>query len=394
MNLNSNNLCPLLWVQSYIGPDGIVYPCCASNTPLQYKQDKYLLNNKTLRSARLQMLAGNFPDICNHCKMVESLGHDSHRQSMISAFHKSSDKIDKVIKMTAIDGKIKTPQLYYDIRPSNNCNLSCRMCCPGNSNSWNHDWQLLNNGIKHLPVINWFTTDQQNLLITHIKQSINYWGYAAINLAGGEPFQDPKCLNLLDVLIENNLAKDIELFIVSNLTKIPKGIYGKLDLFKEVVINISIEGIGKVNDYIRYPSQWNIIQNNIFEIIQKPYLSLAIVSLSIYSIMYVSETLKWFDENNINVYFKYVYLPERLFIGNFPMVLEPASKKLKSFLESYSFKNDKLKDSGNKILQYLISAVEEKSLLEEFLLFNDKLDIIRKESMKEYLPELAEILNV
>ena len=90
-----------------------------------------------------------------------------------------------------------------------------------------------------------------------------------IYFTGGEPTIIKRHEQLLDYCIENNLAKDITLKYNTNLTNTPVRLINKWQHFKFLRLNCSIDGIGEVNDYIRYPSKWRGVWKNYNEVLNR-----------------------------------------------------------------------------------------------------------------------------
>ena len=83
-----------------------------------------------------------------------------------------------------------------------------------------------------------------------------------IYLTGGEPTIIKEQHRLLDYFIEKGTAKNIRLKYNTNLTNVPKHLLDKWSKFKRVQLNCSIDATGKLDRYIRYPSNWETIERN------------------------------------------------------------------------------------------------------------------------------------
>jgi len=82
-----------------------------------------------------------------------------------------------------------------------------------------------------------------------------------INITGGEPFIIPEVVNFLDKMIHKK--DSVILSFNTNLTVVPDKLRERLMEFTDIFIYASIEGIGGLNDYLRFPSKWDDIQKNI-----------------------------------------------------------------------------------------------------------------------------------
>jgi sulfatase maturation enzyme AslB (radical SAM superfamily) len=84
-----------------------------------------------------------------------------------------------------------------------------------------------------------------------------------IKFGGGEPWLVKQHLTLLKNLLEQGLAKNIELEYSINLTITPHDVLHTIDKFKFVKLCCSVDGYGEVNEAIRYPAKWSVIEKNL-----------------------------------------------------------------------------------------------------------------------------------
>ena len=78
-----------------------------------------------------------------------------------------------------------------------------------------------------------------------------------LKVTGGEPFLSKDFIEILEEAVSEGHSKRITLSITTNGTKFTNKITNMFKHFKEVDINISIEGINELYDYIRYPYSYN-----------------------------------------------------------------------------------------------------------------------------------------
>jgi sulfatase maturation enzyme AslB (radical SAM superfamily) len=120
-------------------------------------------------------------------------------------------------------------------------------------------------------------------------------GIETVTLTGGEPFYDKETFKILEFLVENNKSKNITLDINTNLTKIEESLLIWLrDNFKHVIIKASIDGVGSVNEYLRYPLTWEKVEESIKKIQKFPDIGLLVTTaLSNLSLMRYHELIDW-----------------------------------------------------------------------------------------------------
>ena len=157
---------------------------------------------------------------CSMCKTNEDKGMNSNRM-----FH-------NYIHHSEPEGTID----YIDFRFSNQCNLACRMCNPGDSSKIGEVLGLEQKE-KRIPVEVF-----EKLPLTNIKK---------ISYLGGEPFLTKE----IDYVIDKCLEHDIKLSVTSNITFFPKKrLIEKLKKLSHFHIAMSIDAFNPVNDYIRQGS--------------------------------------------------------------------------------------------------------------------------------------------
>ena len=89
-----------------------------------------------------------------------------------------------------------------------------------------------------------------------------------MKLVGGETLALPQNYDMMDKAIDMGVSDQMRLVITTNATLTPKmGKYGDIfnyvPHFKDCQMNISIECWGEKNNYIRFPSKWELIMKNV-----------------------------------------------------------------------------------------------------------------------------------
>ena len=80
------------------------------------------------------------------------------------------------------------------------------------------------------------------------------------------PFFDQKQYELLENLIDQELSQNIVLDYNTNWTNVPQKLFEYWKHFKRIDIGGSVDGIGRIDDYIRHPSKWSQIEKNIIKL--------------------------------------------------------------------------------------------------------------------------------
>jgi len=272
--MTSNTFCALPWMHLATSPSGSFRVCCNSVPPnnlLQTNGKKHKIHNSTAEEAwnsetnrdiRLQMLAGERPNTCTKCFREEAQGMRSPRMIANKNYQKY---VPNPIEITDADGSTPINVIYLDLRLGNKCNIKCVMCSPFSSNQWLKEWNDVN------PVK--LTEDEHNHLTNNMSWPDNHSWLTTIEphlstitkiyFTGGEPTLADAHLDLLQLCINRGYAQNMTIKYNTNLTNVPVRAIQYWDKFDKVLFNVSIDGYDKINDYVRYPSVWKVIDKNL-----------------------------------------------------------------------------------------------------------------------------------
>lgn len=274
--------CALPWT-SIFDNNGTVVPCCVyeGGYPLQ----GYATNSDLVR-VKEQLLQGQQPIECRACAVSEQQNGHSHRL-VEASFHKE-------IAQSIRDNNDAKSFLIKNlsISTSNICNLKCTSCL---HSSYVRQKELKDMGLrKHLPTV-------------HTRQDLEHYldlEFERLTVLGGEPFHDQVTFAFLQRLVDTGKSSRIQIDLNTNMTGITPERMGFLcDNFRRVMIKASIDGIGPVNDYLRYPSQWRDIETAV-DIVQKDFDCDLVVTctLSNLSLLRFHEVITWAAQRRLNVF--------------------------------------------------------------------------------------------
>lgn len=387
----NNKICILPWIHQYGDLSGKYGLCCFT---LNHKNNLFgeglspleAFNSDHMKKVRLNMLAGREVKDCKVCYDWETEGVQSHRQRMNSRYLKYSS----LYSTTNSDGSLDTPPIYLDFRFGNLCNFTCRMCGSYASSSWSKEdkyyGKLSNDAPNYYD--HWTENEKFWKDIEKIKKYIR-----VLYFAGGEPFVQEGHYKMLQLLVDNNLSKNIELSYNTNLSY--KGNFKDYDIetlwsnFKEVSLWPSIEGFDQKAEYGRKGLDIELFKKNSLKF-SKYITTFSLVS-NIYSITSNLELIEWIKSMDKDFNITNLVTPKYL-------STTVLSKEIKQKIVS-DYKN-KLKD-----LQAQLTETELKSILDslknmmskdnsqlalDFKNFNSKLDLYRNQSFEVVYPELAE----
>lgn len=259
---------------------------------------------------------------------------------------------------------------YIELSISNECNLMCRMCSPMNSSSWNR--VASKNDIKEYiqPVEN------KVININKIFDNADLSKVKRIKYLGGEPFITPQIKELFELLVEKNVIQNIEFEFTTNATLFPNKWLTYLERAKKVNIELSIDGIGKVQSYIRHGKSWDIEEPIIYQWVdyynKQDNINLSMfTTIQAYNLHDVKNVRLFADSLRLKHYTNLLAYPSYLNIGVLP----------KKYLEE-------IKDEYN---QKFYSSIEYKNeMFDTFKDFTKKLDKIFNVSLKDVNPLLYE----
>jgi MoaA/NifB/PqqE/SkfB family radical SAM enzyme len=263
-------------------------------------------NNDYMRNVRKMMLRGEKPSSCLKCYKEEESGVQSKR-NWETAYWVGQLGLDDIIGDTTEDGEVSPKIRYLDLRLGSKCQLACVMCSPHDSSGWVKEWTEMypqientrlkeswsweNKGKAHGASYNWHMNnpvfwDQLYDQIPHMKQ---------LYFAGGESTIIEEHYTLLEEVIRRGHAKKIELRYNSNAVELPDRLFKIWEQFREVKFHFSIDCFGEKNDYIRYPSKWDQLVENMQLLDNSPShitvtTAVTVMALNIY---YIPDMIKW-----------------------------------------------------------------------------------------------------
>jgi len=137
----------------------------------------------------------------------------------------------------------------------------------------------------------------QEAVFEEIFEHANY--VKLIQFSGGEPFIHRTFREILRKLVETREAAHIELYITSNgMTHSPE-LSSLLAHFSSVELGISVDGLGVLQEYIRFPSKWDALRRNIFSF-QKDKVPISIrPTAQAYNAFGLLDLARWCDTNGI-----------------------------------------------------------------------------------------------
>jgi len=412
MSPNSKTFCMHPFTGLATREDGAIQACCRSH-PVGNIRDNTLeeiWNNNIMQRIRRQVLNNERPNECAPCFNLEDQGVESLRQRHITATIPES-------RITLYPNTLLHEAMPFEfptmeIKLNNLCNLKCRMCHPMDSTSWN-DWTEVEE----------FYIKEKNFMVKVIKDlnlmekpyldkfdnNPNWWEsfgkllpyFRRVEFAGGEPLMDPQHYRILDML--KPYGKNIEIKYATNATTlgISKGrtIHEYWPHFRSVAVNISIDGIYDVYDYIRGNGDFAVVEENVRNIQNIPNVSRIVgaVAVQVSNVLTLDKIIEHFLNNlGIVFYTNMVQYPNVLSAQVIPNELKLlAVIKLKAVRELVpTFKlvkeNPMLEALTYKQIDGIINFILAKDnthLWNDCIEYNRRLDGTREQSFFDVTPE-------
>lgn len=278
-----------------ISPQGVVSPCCKfrwdryPHTPCNVNNnslDEYL-QHPVLAEIKNDFELDKWPSGCDRCRIEEENGIVSKRQLDLERWN------DHYRHYTG------SGWLTGSIAFGNTCNLTCITCGPVSSSRWQSEFKQRYK--IDIPPQHFYKQGFGREFLAKAPNIIH------LDIPGGEPFLSgvPEQLDLLQSLIEQGRASQISLHYSTNATVMPDPVWWNLwQHFKEIDLQISIDGVADKNSYIRFPSEWAGVYKNVkhYQDAQAKQHNLRLSvshTVSAYNVYYLPEFMAWCQEQNL-----------------------------------------------------------------------------------------------
>ena len=403
----SDKICPLVYTGIATDPSGGVRPCCVFDQRYNYRgKIATYKDSKIWKEVEKDFLDGKYHPGCHHCERQDGVNSSSKRTREIQNYKAKykRDTLD-VEHMKSIGYDL------IDLRLSNKCNLKCVSCNPKSSslifdetknnyeNTANH-YKDIYNIAKNRDLTNPYNDENIEDLMNCISKD------SRLYFTGGEPSVVKGVLKILQRLIDEGLNKDVDIEFNSNFQTTNPKFIDLLSHFPRGLMMPSLDGIGTRAEYIRFPSDWKRISDNMKYFNEKcPTWRFDIApTISVLSIFYLDELLDFCYHNNYFINFtNMLFGPDYLNIAILPdKYKQIAMQKLEHAQDKYKQlaiqKRGATDPEGNirgldNLRNYLYSADTDLERLKACKLNLERLDKVRGNSYTKSLPILKEIFD-
>lgn len=361
--------CKLLSHGLALSYDHLVKPCCVfdrkswdhdlENTDLSTWHE-----HPAIKELQKELASGIFPSRCKKCEIVEKNNRkDSVRLNGESAYsHYTKDDIT------------------LEIRPGNTCNFACQTCWPSASSrvSSYHKQAF---GTSDIISKRYIDYDFLNPIAHRLRD---------IAVLGGEPFMDKNCIKFLEWLQEKQL--DAGLTISTNGSVID---WDFINNYKgKLTIVVSLDAMGKVAEYIRQGTDWEIIEENFKRLCNTQHITTRVhITTSIYNVPFIGELVRWLAQdwpeivsfgNAMESHLSLLAIPKNL--------VEPIINDLQETIEIVKKSNIVVdqKQNAEGALSDIINRLRthdfDKEKYTQFVNYKTKLDMVKNLYGEDYDP--------
>ena len=279
----NKTFCMAPWSHTYLSPQSERRMCCASREKAEWAT-QYLDSDKTeensfynpgkledhwnsdyMKGIRRDLMAGKeIPQcqVCNDQLLNVSIYRDYFNKTLFP------NKIDEAFEKTRDDVNTDMPPISFDYRVRNLCNFKCRMCGDQLSSSWEAERRAMGDydaedntdywaQKKNKPAIENF---QKDVAEAELWKAVKDGTIEEIYWVGGEPLMWEIHWEIMQYLIDNDLAKNVWIRYNSNFSRSKYKHWDLKDMlphFKMVQMCASIDGTGEIVEYVRHGIKWD-----------------------------------------------------------------------------------------------------------------------------------------
>ena len=382
--------CAYPFFHQLIETTGNALPCCAWGASIKSNINyKDYFNSEWNKQLREKMLHHEIPEGCAACVENDAHGGWSNRR-----------QANKIAERYEVD--FDNPVLMFEeVDLSNICNLRCRMCDGSKSSKMIKDDSLFHSPLGYnRPVYkkqesHWELSEENAETIRFLR------------FLGGEPLlHQEQILDALEKIKRKGRLNKVGLSINTNLTVLPSDRILELsDDLHFIDFTVSMEGYGKLNEYIRSDSNWETLIKNLNIIIERKQKEKVKHSFHV-GILTVAQILNCNKLHELYEFFE--TLPEDTVRITQPIKLvEPkfyavqnlpdtAKEKLRVYYDECIDKHPKFAEQLTSAKLYLDAprTLSEEDWRTEFLYGNNLFDSTRMQKLADYNPELLDLLDL
>ena len=168
------------------------------------------------------------------------------------------------------------------------------------------------------------------------------------------------------------LDNSVEIRFNTNATIINPNVYEELKRFDTVNMCFSIDGIGKVNDYIRWGSDWQTVETNMLRWAEFVKYKSVGPTVQVMNILDYDNIVSWANKYDFEVFDNMLYNPPYFNLQNAPDELKTQAKHFKEWIDKPA--DIQHQENFRKVIQTF--------------------DNLRNCNIHDYIPEVARIYGL
>ena len=289
----------------------------------------------------------------------------------------------KILGIDTDDPVIKNCEIDLE----NTCNLTCLMCNERSSSAILAENKKLGiNKIEQID-IKWKQRGYDNL-----EKLLSENDIKVLNVRGGEPMYNKKLLNLLEK-VPTSRSRSMVLHVTTNATVYSEEWKNVLGKFSSVRMMFSIDAIGPLYEYIRFPAKWAKVCENIEKFKELPNVRpLVHCVLQNLNISHLPDLIKWCQETDIFLTLIELTNPGYMHFTNLPDNQKKiAIENLEEFLDEPTIGSGKSIDNNYKITKQCVKILKETKsdelLWNSFVKEISMRDRLRNNSFRDFIRE-------
>lgn len=381
--MNQKPLCYAPFIGMYATSYNGYAPCCISKKFYPSSPEKFW-TGKAIQQVRQQLLDQQWPDSCSYCMLKEKDGLVGDNKFWFDEYNL------KPVEINIETGNETGKPFFLDYRPSNVCNLKCRMCIPRASN------QIEKEVTDNPELLKWFSLKKEDVdNYDTFVEYIDNLDLIKIKIIGGEPTIDPRTLDLLERLKSKTPTPILR--FTTNGTNLNDKFRSLMSKFDKIYISFSVDATGKEYEYIRTNANWNKTKRNIEKVFEQDLATQYGFNIVLmpYNIFNITPLLDWFYTLYCMKYKFYLYfdnsdIPHNSLSAVLPEDIDYAIEQI----EMWTFANKKIVnvDGFNQLVKILEKVKFNQDDYQSFKKFNNTLDKIRKTNLLDLDPRFKKYI--
>lgn len=397
-----DNFCLYPFIHFQLDPDGRARPCCkykVGDASWQHNVPKLpdvnigeLWEQEEFQNLREQFLKNERPTGCKACWDEEAAG--------ITSMRLQREQGGKEHPYATFYHHI--PRLYpktLDLKLSNLCNLKCRICTPFLSSQWIKEIKDLK--VLDMGAVDSFTNNSREKFLEDPDniEILKTWapGLEFLEFYGGEPLMQQEHDRVLEIIHQYGKPENMGLYYNTNSTVLKEKFFELWKLFREVIINFSVDDCGPRFEFQRKNAKWEESLYNIkmFKEYGKKHgvnLDLRIyVTVGVLNVFYLKEFFEEIKSLGIKVTLNMVHYPHHYAITILPDKIKDIIRDKLLTIDTNIVRHDSL--NIDNIIKFMYNTEHNPKLLETFWHKTEIHDGYRNESYEDTFSEFYDLLR-